>query len=231
MKKIKLFIGWSVILLTSSCTTSKLLTSGISPVEVKDLQKFQTFAYISLIESGNSGKFNDTISNKSKILFSEALESFKGKMPVTGKISVTDNLIHNKIEKEIQFLCITADRQKSISNLKITPTLDSLLEVRGKRFGLITVTTGFTRIKGNYGGEVAKGALMGVLTLGMYYQTPIKSNSTVYAMIVDAKENNIAFFRKSFMQDKDPLDKEILTMQINKIFENYFWTKEYSIEE
>lgn len=85
MKKIKLFIGWSVILLTSSCTTSKLLTSGVSPVEVKDLQKFQTFAYISLIESGNSGKFNDTISNKSKISFSETLETYRDKMPVTKK--------------------------------------------------------------------------------------------------------------------------------------------------
>jgi hypothetical protein len=49
------------------------------------LHNFQTFTYISLIESGNSGKFNDTISNKSIISFSEALETFKDKMPVTKK--------------------------------------------------------------------------------------------------------------------------------------------------
>jgi hypothetical protein len=155
----------------------------------------------------------------------EISSTYKTSIPVTGDISVSDTLIQNKIEKEIEFLCISADRQRSISNLKITPMLDSLLEKSGKRFGLITVTTGFTRTKGNYGGQVAKGAAMGLLTLGMYYQTPIKANSTVYAMIVDAKENNIAFFRKSFLQDKEPLDKNVLTKQIQKIFENYFWMK------
>jgi hypothetical protein len=225
MKKIKLFIFASGILLTTSCTTTKLLTSGVSPSEVTDLQKFQTFAYITLIESGNRGRLNDTISNKSIKIFSEALVTFKNSIPVTGEISVSDTLTQKKIEKEVEFLCISADRQRSISNLKITPMLDSLLEERGKRFGLITVTTGFTRTKGNYGGQVAKGAAMGLLTLGMYYQTPIKANSTVYAMIVDAKENNIAFFRKSFLQDKEPLDKDVLTKQIQKIFENYFLTK------
>jgi len=201
------------------------LTSDVKPSEVKELQKFQTFAYISLIESGNRGKFNDTISNKSKEIFSEALHSFNNKIPITGEISVSDTIIENKIEKEIKFLCISADKQRSISNLKITPILDSLLENRDKRFGLITVTTGFTRTKGNYGGQIAKGAAMGILTLGMYYQTPIKANSTVYAMIVDSIDNNVAFFRKSFLQDKEPLDKTVLTNQIQKIFENYFLTK------
>lgn len=225
MKKIKLFIFVSGVLLTTSCTTTKLLTSGVSPSEVSDLQKFQTFAYITLIESGNRGRLNDTISNKSIKIFSEALETFKNSIPVTGEVSVSDTLTQKKIEKEVEYLCITADKKRSISNLKITPILDSLLEEKGKRFGLITITTGFTRTKGNYGGQVAKGAAMGVLTLGMYYQTPIKASSTVYAMIVDAKENNIAFFGKSFLQDKEPLDKDVLTKQIQKIFENYFLKK------
>ena len=44
-------------------------------------------------------------------------------------------------------------------------------------------------------------------------------------MIIDAKENNIAFFKKSLLQDREPLDKEVLTKQIQNIFEDYFWTK------
>lgn len=225
MKKIKLFIFGAGIMLLASCTTTKMLTSAVSPDEIKDLQKFQTLAYITLIESGNKGKLNDTLSDKFAEIFTDALRTYKTRIPITGNIFISDTLIQMKIEKEIEFLCITADRQRSISNLKITPKLDSLLEKSGKRFGLITVATGLTRVKGNYGGQLAKGAAIGVLTLGMYNQTPIKASSTVYAMIVDSKDNNIAFYRKSYLQDKEPLDKDVLTKQIQKIFENYFLTK------
>ena len=66
---------------------------------------------------------------------------------------------------------------------------------------------------------------MGLLTMGMYYQTPIKSNSTIYAVIVDNQEKNIAFYRKSILQDKEPTEKEVLVKQIQSLFEKYFWKK------
>jgi hypothetical protein len=76
---------------------------------------------------------------------------------------------------------------------KIPPILDEILEANETRFGLINICAGFTRAKGNYGREIAKGAALGILTLGMYYQTTIKAYSTVYAMIVDSQEDNITF--------------------------------------
>jgi hypothetical protein len=224
MNKRDLFYLILGALFISSCTTTKPLTSAVQPTEVNDIQKFETYAYITLIESGNRGKLNDTISKKSKLVFDETLSEFKS-IPLTGSILPTDTVTQKRIEREIEYLCISADRQRSISSLKLTPVLDSLLDIGGKRFGLITVTTGFTRDKGNYGGQIAKGIGMGILTMGMYYQTPIKANSTVFTMIIDAKENNIAFFKKSSLQDKEPLDKAVLTKQIQKLFEGYFWTK------
>jgi len=208
-----------------SCTTSKTLTSAVKSNEVTDLQFIEPFSYISLIEKGNRGKYNDELSNESKHLLIKVSNSYQNQISLKGDIFVSDVLTKRKLENEIKYLCFSADRQRSISNLKLTPVIDSLLELSGKRFGLITVSMGFTRAKGNYGGQIAKGAAMGILTLGMYYQTPIKSFSTVYAMIVDAKENNIAFFRKSFLQDKNPLDEAVLMKQFQKIFEGYFWTK------
>ncbi len=211
-------------LLLGSCTTTKPMRSSVQPREVNDIQKFETYSYISLIESGNRGKLNDTISKLSKSLLDETISGFRS-IPLTGSILPTDTITQKRIEREIEYLCVSAERQGSISSLKLTPVLDSLLDSREKRFGLITVTSGFTRDKGNYGGQIAKGIGMGILTLGMYYQTPIKSKSTIYCMIIDAKENNIAFFKKSLLQDREPLDKEVLTKQIQNIFEDYFWTK------
>ena len=67
---------------------------------------------------------------------------------------------------------------------------------------------------------------MGILTMGMYYQTPIKSNSTLYAMIVDNKNKSVAFYNKSVLQDREPTEKENIIKQIDKVFEKYFWNKQ-----
>lgn len=224
MKYLKqLFFG---LLILSSCTTTKPLTSSVNQNEISDLQSFEPVSYISLIERGNRGKFNDSLSQSSQELITSALNSYPNNIPLTGNITVIEPRIKQILAKDIENLCISAVRQKTIATLKITPMLDSLLESRGKRFGIITAATGFTRKKGNYGGQIAKGVLTGILTMGMYYQTPIKANSTIYAMIVDSKNNNIAFFRKSFVQDKDPLDEDVIKKQIQKLFEGYFWTKQ-----
>lgn len=208
-------------LFVCSCTITKPLTSNVQPTEVNEIQRFETFSYITLIEGGNTQKYNDTISTKAKEIFQETLIKFNT-IPLTGNINSTDTVIQKRIEREIQYLCVSADRNRNISGLKLTPVLDSLLDNKGKRFGLITIATGFTRAKGNYGGQIAKGAAIGILTLGMYSQSPIKANSTVYAMILDAQENSIAFFRKSVLQNKDPLDKDVMAKQIQRLFEGYF---------
>ena len=223
MKHQTIFLILSCIIL-SSCTATKLLTSNVQPTEVTNLKLLEPYSYISMIKKGNRGQLDDSISSISKQLNINVLKSFNGQIPITGDIILIDSTINKDLEKECENLILTAERNKSISNLKITPTLDKILEANDTRFGLIIICTGFTRLKGNYGKEIAKGAALGILTLGMYYQTPIKAYSNIYAMIVDSKEDNVAFYRKSFKQDLEPLDQEVLTNQYKKIFEGYFWT-------
>ncbi len=223
MKHQTIFLILSCIIL-SSCTATKLLTSNVQPTEVTNLKLLEPYSYISMIKKGNRGQLDDSISSISKQLNINVLKSFNGQIPITGDIILIDSTINKDLEKECENLILTAERNKSISNLKITPTLDKILEANDTRFGLIIICTGFTRLKGNYGKEIAKGAALGILTLGMYYQTPIKAYSTIYAMIVDSKEDNVAFYRKSFKHDLEPLDQEVLTNQYKKIFEGYFWT-------
>jgi hypothetical protein len=213
-----------IFLILVSCTTTKFLTSNVNPNEISDLKFLEPYSYISKISKGNRGQLDDSLSIKSKQLIIKVLESLKGQIPITGEIILSDTSINRTLEKEFESLILTADRSRNISNLKITPTIDKILEANGVRFGLLTVGTGFTRLKGNYGKQVAKGAALGILTLGMYVQTPIKAYSTIYVMIVDSKEDNISFFRKSYLQDKEPLDENVLTKQFKDIFKGYFLT-------
>ena len=224
MKPLNL-IFLTACLLMLSCTTSKLLTSTLPPAEVTDLKLLEPCSYISKITKGNRGEIDDSMSAVSSQLLVKVAESFKGQIPLTGKIILSDSAVNNDLEKEFESLSFTAEKMDDVSHLQITPTLDKVLEANEARFGLITVATGFTRIKGNYGKEIVKGAALGLLTLGMYYQSPVKAYSTIYVMIADSKENNVAFFRKSYLQDKEPLDEAVLTKQFKDIFTDYFFTK------
>ena len=211
-------------LIFPSCTTTKPLTSNVKPSEVTELKLLEPYSYVSMIKKGNKGQLDDSLSSISKQLVYGVLENFKGQIPLNGEIILSDTAINTRLEKAYEYLILTADKTKNITNLKITPTLDEILEANETRFGLINICAGFTRAKGNYGKEIAKGAVLGILTLGMYYQTPIKAYSTVYAMIVDSQEDNITFYNKSFIQDMEPLDQSAMTKQYKKLFEGYFWT-------
>ena len=136
----------------SACTTTKVLTSDVNPVEIKDLKLLEPFSYISKIEKANRGKLDDSVSILSRQLIIKVLGNLKGQIPLTGDIILSDSTVKKNLEKEIESLCLSADKTKSISNLKLTPTIDKILEANETRFALITVGTGFTRVKGNSAG-------------------------------------------------------------------------------
>lgn len=223
MKK-KLLPFLLLVVVLTSCTTNKMLTSSVPPEEVNDIQYFDPISFLSLIENGNKSILNDSLSNVAKNKFLEALTSVEN-IPLAGYVSISDPVLKERLNKEIEFLCVAASKQKKIDYLSIPQTLDSLLESNGKRFGLIAMTSGFTRGKGNYAEELTKGIALGIVTLGMAYYTPVKATSSVYIMIVDAQENDITFFRGSYISDSDPLNKKTLQKQIRKIFDDYFLTK------
>jgi len=222
-----------VVILSASCSSSKFFTSDVKPLEINEMVKVEPLSFISLITKGNMGVYNDSISKIANIALNESLETFREKLRLSSEeIYVTDSLDRIALEHEIDFFIREAERNKKKKNhtIEITPLVDSLLSVSGKRFGLLILQSGFTRAKGNYGGQVAKAIGMGVLTglvTGMaYYQNPIKSGSTVYVVIVDNQEKNVTFYNKSIMQDREPTEKENITRQLQNVFNKYFWEKQ-----
>jgi hypothetical protein len=228
MKKIVLFL--CIAVLCAACSTSKFSTSDVKPVEITEMLKIEPFSYISFIERGNQGVISDSISRISKAVLNESLGTFSERLRLSPvEIILADSVERHKLEEELRILITTADRNKNVQNIPITPVVSSLLSTSGKRFGLIIVQNGFTRTRSNYGGQVAAqigiGILTGVLTGRSYYQNPIKANSILYAMIVDNQNKNVAFYNKNVLQDKEPVEKEHIIRQLNKVFEKYFWDK------
>jgi len=222
---LKLIIGISIIVSTSSCVSNKMLTSSVPPSAINEMVYFEPISYIHLIKKGNKSKLNDSLSQITKNKVENILLKNKGKLNISNSIKVENDTLTKRIENEIIFLIQTASRNKSLKGLTLTPTIDSILKSNNQRFALAIVSVGFGRRKGNYSGQVAKAIGIGVLTLGMYIPAPVKSNITIYGIIFDSKLNEIAFYKRTKPIEKSPTDSKILEKQITKLFEGYFYKR------
>lgn len=212
-----------LIPLLISCSASKRFTA-IESGQVTDIVRFEPISYITLIERGNLGTYSDSLSMLTKKSLAEAIETFDGRLPLSSEIISYqgDTVLRDSVINEVYEILAAIGRSKTVHNIKIPPRIDSLLTANGKRFGLLLVQAGFSRRWGNYGIQTAKGVGIAILSLGMYYELPIKSSSILHAVIVDNQEKNISFYRRSFLQEREPTDKKTLIQHINRIFNGYF---------
>jgi hypothetical protein len=208
-----------------SCVTNKYLSSTTPINEVSNIEYFEPYSYIQLIKKGNKSQLNDSLSIQSKQILDSVIYSNMRLYRIKNKITLKNKTINQKVENELSFLIQSAMEKSKLEGIKITPVIDSILESRNQRFAIGIVATGFGRRKGNYGGQVAKGVVVGVLTLGLFTPIPIKSNLSLYSIIVDSEKNEIAFYKKTLPIEKSPTDPYIIKKQLDKIYENYLFKK------
>jgi|TARA_B110000902_G_C14082287_1_gene503640 hypothetical protein len=220
------FIGVIILgIIFQSCVTNKYLSSATPTNEVTNIEYFEPYSYIQLIKKGNKSELNDSLSLESKRIIDSVIYSNKNLYKIKNKIIIENSSINEKVENEFSFLIQSAMQKRKLEGIKLTPVIDSILESRNQRFAIGIVATGFGRRKGNYGGQVAKGVVVGVLTLGLFSPIPIKSNLSLYSIIVDSEKNEIAFYKKTLPIEKSPTDPNIIKKQLDKIYENYLFKK------
>lgn len=221
IKKITLIL--LLIVIVQSCTTNKNLSSSPPVNEVSNLEYFEPFTYIQFVVKGNKPVLNDSLSSITKQKMDSVIFSKKGKFRINNKIILNDKNANEKVEKEFVFLIQSAINTRKLEGIPLTPTIDSILESRNQRFAIGIVGTGFGRRKGNYGGQVAKGVAVGLLTLGLYIPSPVKSNLTLYSVIVDSEKNEITFFRNTSPVEKSPTDPRLIEKQLDKLYKGYLF--------
>lgn len=220
----QLLILASALILTS-CGANQFLTSSVSANEISDMKYFEPLSYIQYIEKGNKSKFSDSLSVITQSKLDSLLTKNKSKLRLTNKIAIENDTLKVKVEKEIGYLAQLITQKGKLEGIPLTPAIDSILESNNQRFAMATAATGFGRRKGNYGGQVAKGIAVGILTLGMVVPTPVKSNLSLHVFIFDAEKNEVAFYKRSFPVEKEPTDTDILEKQLILLFNGYFYEK------
>lgn len=224
MKTIQSHVIWAfsfAILLFTSCGTNRQLTSNRKPADINKLTILKPLTNIQLIERGNSGSYSQYDSDKVRDnildLLNQHLPQHVQKTNI--KMDTVDNLL---FQKEMYDLAAVVEHNQQIKDLVLSDKMLSLLGKYDQDYVMGVVSFGFTRVKGNYGKQIAKGMVVGILSLGLYTPIPIKSSSTLICFIVDRKNKNIAFYRKNTGQDKDPTDIKVLEKQINGMLNQYF---------
>jgi hypothetical protein len=221
----KLLLILSAALLLTSCSTNKNLNSSASSNEITNMGYFEPLSYIQYIEKGNKATLSDSLSSVSRSKLDSILFVNKPTFRLSNKIVIDNDTVKARVENEVGYLARLLAQRKKSANVPLTKTIDSIMESNQQRFALMTVTTGFGRRKGNYRGQVAKGAAIGLLTLGMAIPTPIKSNLTIYAFIFDSEKNEVAYYKRSMPVEKEPTDPKILQKQLFNVFNGYLYKK------
>jgi hypothetical protein len=219
MKKTTIILLF-VSLLVQACATSEELSKIIKPKEIERLGYFTPISYMGIIEKGNKGTRSESLSKESTGLLDSLIAAKKQTFHIQSDLTPADTIISNRLNKEISNLVFQATTKTKVININLSPTVDSVMEANQERFAVALVATGFSRVKGNYGGQVAKGIGVGLLTLGMYTPVPVKANSTIHAVIFDAKNNTVALYKRSQLVDKEPTDRKVLNKQVNSVLTN-----------
>lgn len=214
------------IMALASCGTNKYLTSSTTKAtEINNVSFFHPLSYIQYIEKGNKAMPSDSLSEITSKNLTSLLECNKVTLRLSKEIFIDDDSTKGKMEDELAYLARLISQRKKLDGISIPYTIDSILKSNNQRFALATVATGFGRRKGNYGGQVAKGAAVGILTLGMAVPTPVKSNIILYAFIFDNTKDEITYFKKSQPVEKEPTDVHALEKQLLKLFDGYLYDK------
>ena len=207
-------------LLLQSCVSSEELAKIVKPNDITRLGYFTPISQIGIIEKGNKATKSEFGSKRSTEVLDSLIISKKQTYNIYNALTPVDSIIQKRLKEEISNLTIQASTKQRVHNISLSPTIDSVMEAHNERFALAFIATGFTRVKGNYGGQVAKSIGIGLLTMGMYVPTPMKASSGIHAVIFDSKNNLVAFYKSSQLVDKEPTDPAIVTRQVNYVLNN-----------
>lgn len=222
---------FAACLIFTSCNGSRYLSSKANAKEITELEVFRPLSFIALVEKGNKGNINDSISlGLEKIITKELFDTsfFKAKL---NPIIIKDEYVETQLEYEIIKVSMGLAGDLNIRTTKIPPRIFMALKSRGKRFGLIVLCNGFTRTKENYKKEVKDPMLKSAIETvilntsinGLFISIMPGAGSSISlsVLIVDVEKNNIAYFRESTFSSLNVLDQNLINKEIRKLVSKY----------
>jgi hypothetical protein len=220
MKKIAVLFGLTLIF--TSCVTNQYISKNVKPTDLTAIKYFEPMAYVGLIEKGNKGKLNDSLSLISKKLLDSIIRN-NNSFRIEEKIEVYGIENNTKVNNELSTMIQTIINNKKLDGVQLSPTVDSIMKSKKQRFAMVSLTNGFGRRKGNYGNQIAKGIGVGILTLGMYVPVPVKSSLSLFTIILDSERNEVIYYSRTLPVEKSPSDIKAVNEQYRTLYKGYIY--------
>ncbi len=221
----------AIVCMGASCAASRYIAEEVDPAQIMDMARFEPFSDIAFIEKGDRMERNDSLTFVAQEQLYAALAAVEPMFPPSSDPDILEYAgpaTREIAQEEILNMLAQVTTKQQIKYMPVVPILREMLAGSGRRYGLMVVQTGFSRRKGNYGGQVAKSVGLAILTAvatggaGYSSYTPYKANSTIHAFIIDAESNKIVFYNK-VVAEADPCDPEVSAKQVDKLFRKVFW--------
>jgi hypothetical protein len=207
---------------TFGCGTTRPLHSKVKPHEIKTLDLLILPSNISSISKNNMPEFNQALSDSFQVAFTSKISNYIPTELRQEELPISDLAVKQSINNELFNLISFVEKKRNIKNIQVSHKLIEYFSSIKSEYVLVGFSSGFTREKGNYGKQVAKGLGVGLLTLGMVVPVPYKANLTNIIFILDVKNSNIAFYRRA-TGEIEPLKEVNIERRIKFILDSYFY--------
>ena len=216
-----------IILFICSCSVNRSLKTSTPTSEILSLSYFEPIAFINYVEKGNKSVPSDSLSAITKHKLDSLMHKHKNRLRLSNELTFENEISKSIFNSETGRLAEAITRQRSLNGIKITPVIDSVMEKNNTRFAVSVVAVGFGRRKGNYGGQVAKGIGVGILTLGMVTPVPIRSSLNLYGFIFDSKKDEVTYYNRQIPnKEVSPTDSESMEKLLLELFNGYLYEQE-----
>lgn len=232
----KLLLSVVAIIMLCACSATRYVAAD-APV-VDGITLIKPFSYIQYVDTEGS-VYDSLRSDVNQNLLNSAIRATS--LPITDSVCV-EGLPNQKSLDESLF-ALTLVNPRELQDLRIDPVMDSLLEARGTRYGLMVFSDGFVKDNKQYGREFTK-ALVGGLVGGLagaaiggavsaasggvwsagYNSVVIigaKYGTVVYAMVVDSQTDRVVYFNKVGPAEKNPENPATVTWVVERLFKKF----------
>ena len=219
MKRFKLVLAIAAALvLTTSCAVTKY-ASEVPASQVTSIALLQPLSYIDYFDNNHNMTRNDTLCTASSAMVAKVAGEF---LPIDCVIPVNYT---EEMAAEVDVL--PGLDPKTLMSATIPEATRELILGSGHRYGAVVFARGFTRERGGYASDIAKGVILGiataVLTMGMVsaYGIPEKCESQISLMIVDAEANRVIYYDRSLTNELEPLKENSIRSQLKSVLKGF----------
>ncbi len=176
---------------------------------------------IAAIQTGSKMQINKELSQSA---FRKVFNQLKKSIPdtVDGVFFNPDSTQQSSITKFVSKIAADINSTHRAKTYTLPDSLRILFKTVQADFIFCVCSNGFTRTAKNMVNIYQATEISSYLSLGIYDVRPLKSSAMMTCFIMDLKHNNLLYFKRDIMPNRDPTDALVIKAQLTALINRFF---------